>query len=265
MRARKDKHTDEITKKAWAQNWDSVPLSRIMEIFEYPRVKENVELFLSCLPKGKKILEGGCGLAPYVIHLKRMGYDIIGVDYNEEPLKRAREFEKDLDLRCGNVEELPFSDGYFGGYLSLGVIEHFTEGPEKAIREAARVLETGGVFVVKVPRTTIFERISFPLTMLKKNKTIRKFLGKSPGEDHYWEQRFETEELRALLEKAGFEVGRIVPVDQEHGLLAFSSIFRSKDTYDGPNELCLSLTRWCKRFIPWLAAPGVVFICRKAA
>lgn len=263
MRAKKDEHIDENTKKAWEENWQGITFSQIMEIFEYPRVKENIGIFLSYLPKGKKILEGGCGLAPYVIYLKSLGFDIIGVDYNEEPLKKAREFEPGIDLRCGDVEALPFPDRYFGAYLSLGVIEHFTEGPQKAIKEAARVLETGGVFIVKVPRTTIFERLAFPFTLIKKNNVIRKLLGKCPLEGHYWEQRFRTGELKSVLEASCFSVDRIIPVDQEHGLISFSGIFRDRTTYDGPNKLCLKVTKWCKKLIPWLSAPGVIFICRK--
>lgn len=263
MRSQKDERIDLSTKKAWEENWQGVGLARIMEIFEYPRVKENIGIFLSFLPRGKRILEGGCGLAPYVIYLRRMGYDVIGVDYNEEPLRKAREFEPGIDLRCGNVEKLPFPDGHFGGYLSLGVIEHFTEGPQKAVLEAFRVLEPGGVFIVKVPRTTIFEMVSLPVTVIKNNRFVRKILGKTPPEEHYWEQRFSVGELRSVLERSGFSVEKIIPVDQEHALMVFSGIFRDKSTYDGPSRLCVSATKWCKKLMPWLSAPGVVFICRK--
>lgn len=265
MKTVKDHNVDQATKEAWNENWEGTSISRIMEIFSYPRVRENMDIFLSCLPKGKKVLEGGCGLGPYLIKLKGMGYDMVGVDYNVPPLVRIAEYEKTIPLACADVEHLPFPDSSFGAYMSLGVIEHFTEGPEKAIKEAARVLESGGHFIVKVPRTTVFERLSFPLTILKKNKTIRKLIGKRPAEEHYWEQRFRTGELASTLEKSGFRVERIIPVDQEHGLISFSGIFRDKASYDGPNGLCLAATKWCKRYIPWLSAPGVVFVCRKAA
>lgn len=263
MRTEKNHHIDDATKDAWDRNWKGVSMERVMEIFEYPRVKENVELFVSSLPKGKKILEGGCGLAPYVIHFSRLGYEMVGVDYNTAPLERAASFKKDLRLCTADVELLPFKDNSFGGYLSLGVIEHFTGGPEKAIREARRVLEPGGCFVVKVPRATIFDRAVYPLTLVKKNRTIRKLFGRAPAEAHYWEQHFKVSELKGLLENNGFLVERIVPIDHEHGLMSFSGIFRDKSSYDGPNGLCLAATGFCKKFMPWLSAPGVVFVCRK--
>lgn len=263
MRAEKDAHIDEATKHAWDANWRDTSVERIMEIFSYPRVRENMDIFLSCLPKGKRVLEGGCGLGPYLIRLKSLGYDMVGVDYNVPPLQRIAGYDRSILLACADVQGLPFVDSSFGAYMSLGVIEHFTEGPEKAIREAYRVLEPGGHFIVKVPRTTIFERLSFPLTFITKHKTIRKMFGKPPADDHYWEQRFNTTELASVLEKNGFKVEKILPVDQEHGLIAFSSVFRDKKSYDGPNGLCLAATKWCKRFIPWLSAPGVVFVCRK--
>lgn len=263
MRTNKDTHIDEATKQAWDSNWRDTSIDKIMEIFEYPRVKENLEIFTSCLPKDKRVLEGGCGLGPYLITLKKMGYDMVGVDYNVPPLAKIAEYEGSIPLACANVERLPFTSSSFGAYMSLGVIEHFTEGPVKAIKEAARVLEAGGYFIVKVPRTTVFERLSYPLTIIRKNKTIRKLLGRTPAEDHYWEQRFKIKELASVLEKNGFKVERTIPVDQEHGLMCLSGIFRDKSSYDGPNRLCVIATGICKKIMPWLSAPGVVFVCRK--
>ncbi|KJJ84957.1 Methyltransferase type 11 domain protein [Candidatus Omnitrophus magneticus] len=262
MRSEKNTKIDQDTKMAWEKNWEEKGLPEIMEIFDYPRVSEQMEIFLKYLPRDKRILEGGCGLGPYLIKLKSLGYNIIGIDYNLAPLKEINKYDSSNILFCANVENLPFPDNYFGAYLSLGVIEHFTAGPVKAVKEAFRVLEKNGIFLVKIPRTSIFERISYPLTFLKKNKTIRKFFGKEE-KFSYWEQHFDITEISGILKQSGFDILDIIPMDQEHALIAYSSMFRDKLSYDGANKLGIKLAVFCKNFLPWATASDMILICKK--
>src|SRR3989338_6073085 len=148
--------TDQKTKKAWEKNWESVSIHEILKIFDYVRVKKQMDLFLRVLPKNEKILEGGCGLAPYLIRLRELGYDVEGIDYNEGPIRKILSYDPSLPVKVGDVTAIPYPDSYFSGYLSLGVIEHFTEGPQKALREAHRVLKKDGVLYLAVPRSHLF-------------------------------------------------------------------------------------------------------------
>src|SRR3990167_913208 len=132
MKTIKDESTDSITKIAWEKNWDSISIGEILEIFSYPRVKKQMEIFLKELPLNEPILEGGCGLAPYLIRLRQLGYDVEGIDYNEAPIQKVLAFDPKLPVKVGDVANIPYHDNTFGGYISLGVIEHFTEGPERA-------------------------------------------------------------------------------------------------------------------------------------
>jgi SAM-dependent methyltransferase len=52
---------------------------------------------------------------------------------------------------AADVLRLPLADNSVSAYLSMGVVEHFEEGPGQALREAARVLKAGGVALVSVP------------------------------------------------------------------------------------------------------------------
>ena len=45
------------TKKAWDENWKPHEVERLLEIFNYPRVKKQMDLYLRYLPKKEKILE----------------------------------------------------------------------------------------------------------------------------------------------------------------------------------------------------------------
>lgn len=254
--------TDELTRQAWEKNWESISIDKILEIFQYRRVKKQMSLYQRVLPRNEKILEGGCGLGPYLIQLRRMGYDVEGIDYNGGPIRKLLAYDPALPVKVGDVTRIPYPDCHFGGYLSLGVIEHFTEGPRKAIQEAFRVLKKDGVFVVAVPRNHLFMKIHWPVHFLKSRKSLRKLFGK-PDDHHYWEQYFKRADLQHILEDEGFEVREVHPMDHDHALVSFSSLFRDKNTMDEANALGLKLGAWCERILPWATAAQMTFVCTK--
>lgn len=254
--------TDLKTKEAWEKNWEDVSINQVLEIFGYDRVKKQMAIMQRVLPKNQKILEGGCGLGPYLIRLRQLGYDVEGIDYNEGPIRKILSFDPKLPVRVGDVTQIPYPDSHFGGYLSLGVIEHFAEGPQKAIQEAYRVLKPGGVLYLAVPRNHLFMRIMTPIRFLKSRVFLRKFFGK-PEDNHYWEQYFKKEELCRILSEEGFDVREIHPLDHSHSLVSFSSLFRKKNTYDEANDLGLKLGAFFEKHMPWSIAAQMALICYK--
>jgi SAM-dependent methyltransferase len=261
MRTTRDDRTDAITKKAWNKNWDDISMKEIMEIFDYDRVKKQMAVFTRVLPRDHKILEGGCGLAPYLIRLRQLGYDVEGIDYNEGPIRKILSHDPSLPVKVGDVMAIPYPDSTFGGYISLGVIEHFTEGPLKAIREAHRVLSDGGVFVLMVPQKHVFMRLTWPLRWLKRNAFLRRVFNK-PADTHYWEQYFKRQELVPLLEREGFEIREVHAMDHSHAWVAFSDFFRDNSTFDEASPLALKLGRWCEKHMKWSMACQLLIIAR---
>ena len=253
-----DKHTQE----AWEKNWENITIPQVLEIFDYVRVQKQMALFTRVLPKNQKILEGGCGLAPYLIRLRSMGYDIEGIDYNEGPIRKILAYDSNLPVRVGDVTAIPFPDRHFGGYLSLGVIEHFSEGPQKALAEANRVLKAGGVMVVAVPTRNIFMNLSEPVRWLKSRPWLRRMMGKGPDE-HYWEQYFKKADLLRYLEEAGFEIREIHPLDHSHTLVSFSNFFRDRSRYDEASPFALKLSRVLEKYLPWQTASQMTLVAVK--
>jgi len=252
------------TKKAWEDNWQGHTVEELLEIFKYPRVAKQLNLYLGLLPKNKPILEGGCGLGPYLIHLKSLGYDTVGVDYNREPLKKIKKYNDSLPVAVNDVRALSFKNNSFGAYLSLGVIEHFPEGPEEAIKEANRVLAEGAVFIVQVPVMNIFLTLKYPLELLRRNSILRKIFQKRK-KNYYWQQYFRAKQLKSKIENKGFIVEKITPMDHEHSIISFSSIFRDKKSYDAANRLGLKFAVFCEKNFPWITAANMILICRKTS
>ncbi len=254
---------NDLTKKAWEDNWEDISMEEVLEIFSYVRVKKQMDVFLQNLPRDKKIFEGGCGLGPYVLRLRQLGYDVIGGAYNLSSLLKVKRYAHFTPLICVDVTKTPFSDGSFGGYLSLGVLEHFAEGPQEAIREAHRILNKGGVFIVQLPINNMLKILRSPIDMFKRNTLVRRIL-RQPERIYYWEQYIKPEKFSKMLQAGGFDVKTVIPIDHTHNLCTFcGALFRDKKMYDEANGLGIRVGAVLEKILPWSTAAEAIFICKK--
>jgi SAM-dependent methyltransferase len=138
----------------WDQHWNEQDKVRLMK--RPPRHRFICGVTNRYLPKGSRILEGGCGLGDKVRALQASGYEVVGVDFATDTVRWVNQNLPDLDVAEGDVMHLGFPNGSFDGYWSLGVIEHFYEGYSKILREAYRVLRVGGYFFLTFPAMNEF-------------------------------------------------------------------------------------------------------------
>ena len=149
-----------------------------------------------------RILEAGCGLGAWCEWFRRRGFNIIGLEYFDDVVNLAKSIQPDIPVELGDVTEIKYESNSFEAYISLGVIEHFEQGPEDALAEAVRVLKPGGLAFITVPLLTPMRRfVAHPI------RDIYFFLHKLRGKPSYfWEYRYTRKEIREYIEKAGFEV-----------------------------------------------------------
>ena len=131
-------------------------------------------------PKQGIILEGGCGQGHYVSSLVNNGYQCIGVDYAQETVKTLNKFVPELDIRYGDVRDLPFKDIFFIGYWSLGVIEHFWDGYDNIAKEMSRVIKKDGYLFLTFPYMSLLRKLKARLGFYKLWKN-----GNNQPEDFY--------------------------------------------------------------------------------
>jgi len=100
---------------------------------------------------GMKVLDVGCGTGIYALDLAGKGLDITGVDISVPMLEQARAKAAETGLEASFLEadacKLPFNDDSFDAVLSVTALE-FVPDLAAALREAFRVLKTGGRLVV---------------------------------------------------------------------------------------------------------------------
>jgi SAM-dependent methyltransferase len=141
-----------------------------------PTWQRHVAAYSLCaplLPQGR-VLDVGCGVGhSYELLGPR---ETVGVDVDPRVLAG-----QDRETLAADMRSLPFADGSFSSLLSVQAIEHVPD-PERALREARRVVGAGGVAVFVTPN-----RLTFGL----------------PDEvvDPYHYVEFAPDEFRALCER----------------------------------------------------------------
>lgn len=102
------------------------------------------DLFLPLLPApGKRTLDIGCGEGRVARDMMLLGHAVECVDASETMVGLAREAMPDVAVHLADAAALPFPDGHADlvvMFMSLQDIDDY----RGAIREAARVLATGG-------------------------------------------------------------------------------------------------------------------------
>jgi len=115
--------------------------------------------FLRYLPKEGKVLEAGCGTGKWVLFLNKMGYQIEGIDNEKMVIRKLKGMYKNIPVKIGDVRRLEYSDNSLDAYVSLGVVEHFEEGPVGVLKEAHRALKKDGVIILSVPHSGVVQRV----------------------------------------------------------------------------------------------------------
>jgi SAM-dependent methyltransferase len=228
----------EQTRAAWERIWEAADVEAELTAVGYPRAQETISRYCPFLPKDRPILEAGSGLSAVVIALRRLGYDVIGLDYAENALRISRAYDSSLKLAAGDIHALPFADDSLGGYLSFGVLEHFEHGMGAGLREAYRVLVRGGVLVLTIPYPNLVYRLA-----KWKNRRRR-------AEGGYYETAYTRAELIREVAAAGFQVALAEPTSHSFTLWGLGGLFRAPGYYK-TSALAEALGAALRHLLPW--------------
>jgi SAM-dependent methyltransferase len=155
----------------------------------------------------RDVLEAGCGEGYGADLIAEHANRVIGLDYDEQTVAHVRARYPRIDMRHGNLAELPLAAGAVDVVVNFQVIEHLWDQGQ-FVTECRRVLRPGGVLLMSTPN-----RITF-----------------SPGRDTplnpFHTRELNAAELTELLVGAGFAVEamlgvfhgpRLVELDEKYG------------------------------------------------
>lgn len=143
----------------WEENWETLAFT---ESVTYCAVDPLRPLFEKYLRPDSMMLEGGCGMGNYVSYYAGRGFNVIGLDFAQNTLKKLHVRQPRVKLCGGNVSRLPFADKTFDLYYSGGVVEHFEGGAEVSLKEARRVIRDDGILMISVPFYSPLRKILSP-------------------------------------------------------------------------------------------------------
>lgn len=282
----------------WDRMWTTRTIEHELEQCDLEVTRR--DLLLSYLPKEGKILDAGCGFGKLVIYLKRLGYNITGIDNNDMAIAKLKEFDSELQVELGDILNIHYPDSTFHAYISMGVIEHFEEGPLPALSEAHRVLKPNGLIFVSVPTVNIIRQIirrpcrqalnALPTSLMyltsgwgksKKGaifaaagnalpERVKAILqGKGSRYYHFSEYRYSKSELESFLRESGFEVMETVPDDfngsksNSAGLVVdFPFLAAINGVNFRLNWAGKLISRTLENISPWIACASVLCVGR---
>lgn len=242
----------------WSNMWANCNLDREIALCSKRDLAAHVLPILRTFDK-PRVVEAGCGVGSWVLYLQQEGFhDVIGVD-NYVPALKQLEALGGRALE-GDVRNLPFDNNSVDVCLSLGVVEHFPEGPDALLREMERILVPGGYMFVTVPYYNVVRRfITHPLrsTYIRLKGLQRRFN----------EYRFGDREFSDLCRNAGFEVLKCTTddyasTDLSLGLHTDFPFLRS-GTFGELNKAGTILCHALRSLSPWMISGGVLVIARK--
>lgn len=156
---------------------------------------------------GDRVLDACCGTGDLAIAARRAGGHVVGLDFSEAMLARARHKQPAIEWLRGDVLALPFDDGSFDA-VTVGFGVRNVDDLEAGLRELRRVLREGGrlgILEITRPRGVLapFYRVWFERIVPALGRVL-------PGGDAYTYlpasvRRFPgVEELADLLASSGF-------------------------------------------------------------
>jgi demethylmenaquinone methyltransferase / 2-methoxy-6-polyprenyl-1,4-benzoquinol methylase len=160
---------------------------------------------------GDRVLDACCGTGDLAIEARRGSADVVGLDFSERMLERARGKEPAIEWIRGDVLALPFDEASFDA-VTVGFGVRNVEDLAAGLRELRRVLRPGGrigILEITRPRGALapFYRLWFDRVIPLLGRVL-------PGGAAYTYlpasvRRFPgPEELVALLGECGFEAVR---------------------------------------------------------
>jgi len=263
---------------------------------------EVVPYLLRHLKKQGPILEAGCGLGRFIVFMERQGFhDVRGIDISPDAVAIVNEIAPTLKVTCGDVSNLPFDDSSIRGIVSLGVVEHFEEGPRAALKEFHRVMMPGATAIITVPYLNLVrrfkhavrvyqigermkgDRAAVPAVKLVMDDAVDRSIAhfdqgslhklrrggpefrRWPATGSFFEYRFGIKQFEKELRPVGLSVLEIAPIDAISGLYYEFGALLVTTSPDGGRDVT-TLGRIFKGILaraPWIHAHMLLFVVQK--
>lgn len=114
-----------------------------------------------------KVLDIGCGSGIYLFNLKKLGWDVYGLDSSQKAVSFARDRLKLKNIFSGTLDDKKYPTHFFDVVCLSHVIEHLPN-PRQTLVEIRRIIRPGGLLLITTPNfgsfgARVFREYWYPL------------------------------------------------------------------------------------------------------
>jgi 2-polyprenyl-6-hydroxyphenyl methylase/3-demethylubiquinone-9 3-methyltransferase len=173
-----------------------------------------------------KLLDVGCGGGLLAEEFTGIGQIVTGIDpsYNSVATARTHAAKEGLiiEYAAASGERIPFASETYDAVVCCDVLEHLQK-PDDVIREIARVLKSGGLFLYD----TINRTWRSKLAIIKAFQEWE-WISCAPPNLHSWTNFIQPAELRAMMASANLENRLTVGMKPSAGVIECLSNMRKR-------------------------------------
>jgi len=215
--------------------WDEREMDNLYESCRTDEVTDFIKMHLH---QKEKTLESGCGSGRYVKFLHDSGWDVVGIEISKDTVDMVNEKWPHINVIQGDASNTNFEDNTFSNIISLGVVEHFTEGPDAPLKEMYRTLKKDGIALITVPYLNDIRKLKvklwiYEITKFRKSLSALIREGKKininrltmtykysvyPAYGDFFEYRLDKKQFADAVSKAGFKIIKHTEIQNEGGL-----------------------------------------------
>lgn len=243
------------------QSWAMEEITENIHLCDYQPIGECFQKHLS---KEHRILEAGCGMGRWVFYLRERGYNVAGIDASRQAVDFAKQYDPAVDIHVADVLQTGYEDASFDAVISLGVMEHFLEGPQQVLAETRRILSKNGLLFVTIPPAngirTLYTHPRLSLQTMRQRQHGQKLA--------FAEYRYTARQFAKHLRTACFEIMEIstdeLVLPRNMGMYVDFPGLRHKELKWTLNSFGLFVVKSMNLISDSIHRGGVLFVCRKA-